>query len=127
VPTLLLIRHGRTTANASGLLAGWTPGVGLDETGRAQAMRLHDRLAPLPLALAVTSPLQRTVETATAVLAGRDVEAIEDERLAECRYGDWEGQQLRVLAKDPLWKVVQQHPSAVRFPNGESLVVISAP
>jgi probable phosphomutase (TIGR03848 family) len=125
VPTLLLIRHGRTTANASGLLAGWTPGVGLDETGRAQAMRLHDRLAPLPLALAVTSPLQRTVETATAVLAGRDVEAIEDERLAECRYGDWEGQELRVLAKDPLWKVVQQHPSAVRFPNGESLVEIS--
>lgn len=125
MPTLLLIRHGRTTANASGLLAGWTPGVGLDETGHAQALRLRERVAGLPLVAAVTSPLQRTAETAATVLAGRDLTAAVDDRLAECRYGDWEGQQLRVLAKDPLWKVVQQHPSAVRFPNGESLVEIS--
>lgn len=125
MPTLLLIRHGRTTANASGLLAGWTAGVGLDETGRTQAERLRERVAGLPLVAAVTSPLQRTMETAATVLGGRDLVASVDERLAECRYGDWEGQQLAVLAKDPLWKVVQQHPSAVRFPNGESLVEIS--
>ena len=33
--TVILLRHGRTTANAGGILAGWTPGVQLDETGTA--------------------------------------------------------------------------------------------
>lgn len=121
MPTLLLIRHGRTTANASGVLAGWTAGVGLDDVGRAQAEKLRERVAPLPLVLAVVSPLQRTSETASAVLAGREVRRVDDERLAECRYGDWEGEALKTLSKDPLWKVVQQHPSGMRFPGGESL------
>jgi probable phosphomutase (TIGR03848 family) len=46
-----------------------------------------------------------------------------DDRLGECHYGDWTGQELKVLAKDPLWKVVQAHPSAVRFPgpDGEAM------
>ena len=37
--------------------------------------------------------------------------------MAECRYGDWTGKPLKELAKDPLWRVVQAHPSAVRFPG----------
>ena len=44
-----------------------------------------------------------------------------DDRLGECRYGDWTGQELKKLAKDPLWKVVQVHPSAAQFPGGEAL------
>ena len=44
-----------------------------------------------------------------------------DDRLGECRYGEWEGQALKTLAKDPLWKVVQAHPSAATFPGGEAL------
>src|SRR5581483_2686469 len=44
-----------------------------------------------------------------------------DDRLGECQYGDWTGQELKKLAKDPLWKVVQAHPSAAAFPNGEAL------
>ena len=51
VPTVLLVRHGRTAANAGGVLAGWTPGVGLDETGRRQAVGLGARMASLPLAV----------------------------------------------------------------------------
>ena len=48
----------------------------------------------------------------------------QDERLGECRYGDWTGKPLRKLAKEPLWRVVQAHPSAVRFPgpDGESML-----
>jgi probable phosphomutase (TIGR03848 family) len=42
-----------------------------------------------------------------------------DDRLGECRYGDWTGRPLKELAKDPLWKVVQAHPSAVTFPGPE--------
>lgn len=129
MPTVLLVRHGRTTANASGTLAGWTPGVGLDETGLAQARALARRLAVVPVVALITSPLQRCQETAEALLAvpgpgdGMRPSARTDDRLGECRYGDWTGRSLKDLAKDPLWRVVQAHPSAVTFPGpgGESL------
>jgi probable phosphomutase (TIGR03848 family) len=121
--TVLLVRHGLTDANTSGVLAGWTPGVHLAEKGREQATALAERLAPVPVAAIVSSPLERCQETAEALLAGRGGIAIQtDERLGECRYGEWEGQPLKTLAKDPLWKVVQAHPSAVRFPGGEALL-----
>ncbi len=121
--TLLLVRHGRTTANASGVLAGWTPGVGIDDTGRGQAAALAARLAPVPLSLAVVSPLQRCQETVDTLLASRPepVAREVDDRLGECHYGDWQGRPLSELAREPMWKVVQGHPSAAVFPGGESL------
>ncbi|MBI1350877.1 MAG: MSMEG_4193 family putative phosphomutase [Actinomycetales bacterium] len=120
---VLLVRHGRTSANAGGVLAGWTPGVTLDETGRAQAGALAARLGEVPLSFVVTSPLERTRETAGLMLGDRKVEVHVDERVGECRYGDWTGGELKTLAKDPLWKVVQAHPSAAVFPgpDGESM------
>lgn len=126
--TVLLIRHGRTTANASGVLAGWTPDVHLDEKGEAQAAALGERLAAVPLAAVVTSPLERTRETTALMLGERDVPVHLDERVGECRYGDWTGASLKTLAKDPLWKVVQGHPSAVVFPGaeGESMAGMQA-
>ncbi|MDP9219316.1 MAG: histidine phosphatase family protein, partial [Actinomycetota bacterium] len=69
MPTLVLLRHGRTTANVSGTLAGWTPGVHLDERGQEQAAAVADRLAALSIAYITTSPLERCQETATAVAA----------------------------------------------------------
>jgi len=127
--TLLLVRHGRTAANASGTLAGWTPGVSLDDTGRTQAAALGARLSILPVAAVVSSPLERCQETAAAILAGRDGTPLHtDDRLGECRYGDWTGRPLKELAKDPLWKVVQAHPSAATFPGpeGESMADMQA-
>jgi probable phosphomutase (TIGR03848 family) len=124
VTTVLLVRHGRTTANGAGVLAGWTEGVSLDDTGRDQVRGLAARLAPVPLAAVVTSPLQRCLETTELMLDERDtVPRHVDERLGEVRYGDWSGQELKRLAKDPLWKVVQSHPSAMTFPGdgGEAL------
>ncbi|WP_222266814.1 histidine phosphatase family protein [Modestobacter marinus] len=117
--TVILLRHGRTTANASGVLAGWTPGVQLDDAGQAQAQAVAQRLAPVPLAAVVSSPLERCRQTAGAVLADRDLELRTDDRLGEARYGDWTGRPLKQLAKEPLWKVVQQHPSAAVFPGPE--------
>jgi probable phosphomutase (TIGR03848 family) len=119
VTTVILLRHGRTTANTGGVLAGWTPGVRLDETGLAQAQAVAGRLAPVPLAAVVSSPLERCVQTAEAVVAGRDLAVQTDERLGEARYGDWTGRPLKELVKEPLWKVVQQHPSAAVFPGPE--------
>ncbi len=122
--TVLLVRHGVTEANRGGLLAGWTPGVHLADKGREQVQALGTRLAPVPLAAVVSSPLERCQETAAAIVAARNGSglAVEtDERVGECRYGDWTGQELKKLTKDPLWKVVQAHPSAATFPGGEAL------
>jgi probable phosphomutase (TIGR03848 family) len=120
VPICLLVRHGRTTANASGTLAGWTTGVGLDDAGRGQAEALGKRLSSLPVAVIVSSPLQRCQETSVILadaLGPLEVETVHD--LGECRYGAWTGGALKDLAQDPLWRVVQDHPSAARFPDGE--------
>jgi probable phosphomutase (TIGR03848 family) len=119
VTTVILLRHGRTTANAGGILAGWSPGVQLDETGAAQVRAVGERLAKVPLAAVVSSPLERCVQTASAVTAGRDLELRTDDRLGEARYGDWTGRTIKELVKEPLWKVVQQHPSAAVFPGPE--------
>jgi probable phosphomutase (TIGR03848 family) len=124
--TVLLVRHGLTDANTGGLLAGWTPGVHLAEKGREQAQSLAERLAEVPVAGIIASPLERCQETAAALAKGRDLKVRTDKRLGECKYGDWTGQSMKTLVKDPLWKVVQAHPSAVRFPNGESMLEMQA-
>jgi probable phosphomutase (TIGR03848 family) len=126
--TVLLLRHGRTTANTGGVLAGWTPGVQLDETGTAQVQAVGERLAKVPLAAIVSSPLERCRETADAIVVGRELAVQSDDRLGEARYGDWTGKTIKELVKDPLWKVVQQHPSAAVFPgpDGEGLAQTQA-
>jgi probable phosphomutase (TIGR03848 family) len=122
--TLIIARHGRTAANSSGTLAGRSKGVHLDDTGRAQATAAAERIAGLELAAAVTSPLERCRETAKLLVPGRTV--VSDRRLLECDYGEWTGKQLKQLAKERLWGVVQSQPSAARFPGGESLQEMSA-
>lgn len=121
--TLLLLRHGRTTANADGGLAGHRP-VELDDTGRAQATAVGERLRGVPLAAVVTSPLIRCRQTLE--LARPDDPPTVEDGLIECGYGEWEGQPLKKLAKDPLWPVVQLHPSAVVFPGGEAMAAMAA-
>ena len=120
VTTLLLARHGLTNLTGP-VLAGRTPGVHLSEAGRAQAAALAGRVAGVRLDAIVSSPLERCQETAQAVAEGRGMDVRTDERLIECGYGDWTGRPLKELAKEPLWQVVQAHPSAATFPAGESL------
>jgi len=123
VTTVLLVRHG-LTATTGHVLTGWMPGIPLDDRGQAQAAALAARLAPLPLDAIVSSPLERCQQTAAAIAATRDgQQVITEDRVGECRYGDWTGKPLRKLAQEPLWRVVQAHPSAVTFPGpeGESM------
>ena len=127
---VLIVRHGLTSSTGKAL-TGWLPGIALDDRGDAQAAALGEKLAQVPLTTIVSSPLERCVQTASAIAvrqAGSDHAAAPavtiDHRVGECRYGDWTGQPLRKLARDPLWRVVQAHPSAVRFPgpDGESML-----
>jgi probable phosphomutase (TIGR03848 family) len=126
VGTVILLRHGRSTANSAGVLAGRTLGVGLDEGGVAQAQALVERLAQLPLAAVVSSPLQRCQETVAPLAQARELEVTVDDRFVEVDYGQWTGRELSKLGKEPLWKVVQSHPSAAVFPGGEGLAALQA-
>ena len=125
--TVLLVRHGLTHLTGP-VLAGWTPGLHLDERGRAQAAALGERLRPVPLDAIVVSPLERCRDTADALLADRTPAPPVhiDERLGEVRYGAWTGRTIRDLVKEPLWKVVQGRPSAAVFPDGEGLADMAA-
>jgi probable phosphomutase (TIGR03848 family) len=122
VTTVLLVRHG-LTAMTGPILAGRTPGVDLDDRGRAQAAEVARRLAGVAIERIVSSPLERCQQTAQLIAESRGVAVETDARLTECGYGDWTGQEIKKLAKDPLWKVVQSHPSAVTFPGdgGEAM------
>lgn len=126
--TVILVRHGRTTANTSGVLAGRTRGVKLDETGVAQAVALGERLTQVPLRAVVTSPLERCRDTAKEVERrqphGPGLTA--EKGLVEVDYGEWTGRPLKELAKEALWRVVQQHPAGAVFPGGESMAAMSA-
>ncbi|GAA4926450.1 histidine phosphatase family protein [Streptomyces coeruleoprunus] len=125
--TLILVRHGRSSANTAGVLAGRTPGVTLDERGAAQAAALPARLAGIPLTLAVSSPLERCRDTLRPLLDARPGLALHtEERINECDYGDWSGRKLAELVDEPLMEVVQQHASAAAFPGGESMRAMQA-
>jgi probable phosphomutase (TIGR03848 family) len=126
--TVILVRHGRTTANASGVLAGRAAGIKLDKVGREQAIRTAERLAVVPLVAVVSSPLERCRQTARAILDQQTGSpASPTERgITECDYGDWQGRKLGDLAKEDLWKIVQTQPSAAAFPGGESLATMQA-
>ena len=128
MPTLILARHGRTTANVTGVLAGRSKGVHLDDRGVEQAKAAAGRVSGLPLAMVVTSPLERCRETAKEIVGQQaDRPRVASERgLLECDYGSWTGRELKTLAKEPMWKTVQTHPSAAVFPDGESMAEMSA-
>lgn len=124
--TLILIRHGRSTANGAGVLAGRSEGVDLDDTGLEQARGLPGRLSGARIARLVCSPLLRCRRTIQplADMIGLPVEV--DDRIAEVDYGSWTGRALKDLADEQLWRTVQAQPSAAIFPGGESLAAVSS-
>ncbi|OLR93833.1 MSMEG_4193 family putative phosphomutase [Actinokineospora bangkokensis] len=124
--TVVMLRHARSSANGSGVLAGRSEGVELDETGRSQAGGLVDRLASVPLSSVVVSPLLRCAQTVAPLVAARGLTPVVEDDLAEVDYGSWTGRAIKDLLAEPLWKVVQQHPSAAVFPGGEGLAAVQA-
>jgi len=124
VGTLLLIRHGRTSANVNGILAGRLPEVFLDEVGRESARTLASRIDSVSVCQVVTSPLERTVQT-TELVFGDTVPIVHEDRLIECDYGLWQGKALAELAKDDLWSIVQKTPDEMVFPQGEAMLAMA--
>ncbi|HSJ56281.1 MAG TPA: MSMEG_4193 family putative phosphomutase [Anaerolineae bacterium] len=125
IMNLLLIRHAANDWVGK-KLAGWTPGVHLNEEGRAQAAALAERLAGVPLAAIYSSPLERACETAEPLAAGHGLDIQVREALGETGFGDWVGRELEELRKEKLWPVIQVYPGGARFPGGESMREVQA-
>jgi len=126
IVTVVLVRHGRSTANTAGILAGRTPGVNLDEYGQGQASSISERLAGTRFDRLISSPLDRCRQTLAPFSASSGLPVEIDDRFAEVDYGDWAGRPLHELGAEPLWRTVQQHASAAVFPGGEGLAAVSA-
>ncbi len=124
--TVILLRHARSTANGAGVLAGRAPGVSLCDKGEAQALGLVDRLKGIPIDAVVASPLDRCRQTIAPLVADRGLTAVTEPDLAEVDYGSWTNRAIKDLLQEPLWTVVQQHPSAAVFPDGEGLATVQA-
>lgn len=124
--TVILLRHGRSTANTGHMLAGRTAGVELDERGRDQARAVVARLADIRIDAIVRSPLVRCEQTVGPLAIARGIDVEVDDRLVEVDYGSWTGRTIGDLVKEPLWRVVQDHPSAAVFPDGEGLAQVQA-
>jgi probable phosphomutase (TIGR03848 family) len=122
--TVILLRHGRSTSNTAHVLAGRSEGVDLDDKGRQQAAELVDRIGDLPIRAVVCSPLLRCRRTIEPLADALGVEPVIDDRFAEVDYGEWTGRKIGDLVKEPLWGVVQAHPSAAVFPGGEGLAQV---
>ncbi|WP_072801838.1 histidine phosphatase family protein [Rhodococcoides yunnanense] len=124
--TVILLRHGRSTSNTAGTLAGRSVGVSLDDRGTEQAALVAERLGSLPIEEIVRSPLQRCEQTVEPLASRRGLTPVVEDRLLEVDYGSWTGRPIKELLGEPLWKVVQQHPSAAVFPGGEGLAQVQA-
>ena len=122
---LLLIRHA-VNDWVGDRLAGWTPGVHLNDKGREQAAALARRLAGWPIEAIYSSPLERAMETAQVVAEPLGLPVQIEEGVGESRYGDWTGQSIKELAKTPEWQTVQFVPSLSHFPGGEGLAAMQA-
>ena len=90
VMILYLIRHGETSWNHLRKLQGRTD-IELNENGRAVAELTRDGFSKVPFDIAFTSPLKRARETAEIILEGRNVPIIDEKRIIEVSFGEFEG------------------------------------
>lgn len=122
MPTLLLIRHGENEFLKQGRLPGHIPDIHLNERGREQAALLAESLKSLPIRAIYASPLERAVETAEPLARALGLSIQLKTGLKDTDVGEWQGEHLKKLRKLPEWKLVQEQPSLVRFPGGESFL-----
>ncbi len=112
---LIVVRHGRTTANREGRLLGRLD-VDLDDEGRRQADAVAAAVGPVDRV--ISSPLRRTRQTAEAW--GTDVEI--DDRWIELDYGEFDGVPMSDVGSD-VWSRWRSDPHFAP-PSGESLAAL---
>jgi probable phosphomutase (TIGR03848 family) len=125
VSVVILLRHGQSTANVAGILAGRSPDVFLNDKGLEQAEAVAARLDGITIDALVSSPMERCRQTVAPLAAATGLPVRIEPRLAEVDYGEWTGRELKDLGGEKLWQTVQSHPSAAVFPGGEGLAEVS--
>jgi probable phosphoglycerate mutase len=120
---VLLVRHA-THDLLGRVLAGWKPGVHLNDEGRAQAERLARRLERAPIAAVYTSPLERARETAEPLAAALGLEASVADALGEVRLGQWTGRAFDELRPDERWRRFNAFRAGTRAPDGEHMLEV---
>ncbi|HET9608198.1 MAG TPA: histidine phosphatase family protein [Acidimicrobiales bacterium] len=122
---IVVVRHGRTAANAGGLLLGRADPP-LDDEGARQAAALATACTALDVGRIVTSPLGRCNQTAAAIAAGVSaMPAIEvDERWIELDYGELDGRPISEVSA-ATWAAWRSD-VGWRPPGGESLASLGA-
>lgn len=118
--SIYLARHGQNEFVEKGKLAGWLPGIHLNEDGEAQAAQVADHLRSVKLQAVYSSPLERAAETAGRIASAQGLRVRVREELGELRIGRWQGLSLKAVRRRKLWHMVQSAPSLARFPGGES-------
>ncbi len=116
---IVLLRHAHSVANEKNLLAGRTAGISLSKTGKEQAKDLIARLGNIQFDEVAISPLQRCRETIDPWLdaTGSKSRLVVDDSISEVDYGNWSGKTLASLRRKAQWKVVQDFPSQMTFPE----------
>jgi probable phosphomutase (TIGR03848 family) len=124
VNTFIFLRHGHSAANAAGLLTGQLPGIGLSRQGRNQAEALIDRIGRGRIDFLHLSPIERCQFTIDPWLRSKNSSSLQSlqvlDGISEIDFGRWSGRKLSSLRRETLWKDVQNRPSVVTFPEGES-------
>ena len=106
---IYMMRHGETDWNVQHLFQGRTD-IPLNENGRKVAEWTRDGLKDVHFDVAFCSPLCRAKETAQIILEGRDVQLIEDERIIEMGFGEYEASSMR--GTDEELETFFKHPEA---------------
>lgn len=109
--------HGTTTDNLEKKSTGWNGGE-LSKKGIDQAHALAETIKDDYFDIVFCSDLKRAIDSANINFAGRDIKIIQDSRIRECNYGDYNG-------KDSKLADYHSHIDK-RFPNGESLLDVEA-
>jgi len=87
---LYLVRHGETEWNKERKLQGQV-NIELNEFGRHLARETAKGLKDILFDICYTSPLVRAKETAELILEGRNVPIIENDKIVEMAFGEYEG------------------------------------
>ncbi len=119
--TFYLIRHASYSLLGS-VLAGRAAGHFLNEQGHAEARALADALAGHDITAVVSSPLERTRETAAAIAGRLGLPVITEDALTEIDFGAWEGMRFDALHGDPAWQAFNRFRSSVAPPGGETML-----
>jgi broad specificity phosphatase PhoE len=123
--TFHLIRHGERDT-PPGFLPGHAPGIRLTAEGRAQAERIARRLAAEKIDQIFTSPLERTVESATPLARLQQLTPQPAPAFIELDFGHWTGKRTDELKGDPRWEHFNRFRSGTRMPEGESAFEVQA-